>query len=71
MMGPGGSSYRREIPHKITVDGLRQIRRDGTIVRVERVSDTEIKVGCTVVEIDALKRLLQMADTKILQEGAA
>ncbi len=60
------------VSHKITANGLGEVLRDGIKVKISRVSDTEIRIGCTVVEIAALHCLLKLTvENQTLQEGAS
>jgi hypothetical protein len=48
-----------------------KIYRDNRPVKITRISFNEIKVGCTIITIAALKELLRLAeyDEKIIQDG--
>ena len=60
--------------HRIAVHGMQiggKIYRDNRPVKITRISFNEIKVGCTIITIAALKELLRLAeyDEKIIQDG--
>ena len=57
--------------HRISLNPDDRILRDGRAVKITRTSiDGEIRVGCTVVSVLALKQLLKIATRgDILQEG--
>jgi hypothetical protein len=66
-----GMSRYHEARHTITLRGGK-IERDGKPVKVTRISDSMIRIGCTKVEIDVLRRLIYLANEseRVLQDGA-
>jgi hypothetical protein len=69
----GFSSYKRPRPtvdHRISV-AANVVLRDGKAVKITRINDEEIKVGCTVVTVEALNRILHLVHHQNnLQDGA-
>lgn len=62
---PGPSVHRIEISN---ITGL--ITRDGIPVKITRVDNNTLKIGCTTVTVVVLKKLIQLQDRiDILQDG--
>jgi hypothetical protein len=71
MGGPPPSRSDYQTDHIISLDG-NTVLRDGWAVKIARLDSETIKIGCTVVSISALRRILNLAEEtpKLLQEGS-
>jgi hypothetical protein len=63
----GRNSWVTMVSHVITCPGT-TVLRDGYRVRIERTGQT-VRIGCHLVSMDALKRILEIAEGHGTQDG--